>query len=63
MTLKEAIQTSQYHLKYPDIFHDERVLEAHRLGIEALKRLQHTRKYTSLRDVSLLPGETKDNQE
>ena len=60
MTIDEAIEILTIHNDHNPNFTDAERREAHYLGIEALKRLQHYRSHAIGVEVNLLPGETKD---
>jgi len=60
ITLEKAIEILTIHNDHNPNFTDAERREAHKLGIEALKRIKHYREeYFSLADHTL-PGETKD---
>lgn len=60
MTLDEAIETNEMHLTAEKALDNIEKAEALRLGNEALKAWKTFRRYGSLPDPMLLPGETQE---
>lgn len=59
MTLDEAIKRLEQHKSYLESLHALEQVEAHQLGIEALKLLKGVRLCLPGSAAKLLPGETK----
>ena len=59
MNINESIKEQELYLQHSDQWIHERLDEAIRLGIEALKWVKQTRKVTYEPAYPLLPGETK----
>lgn len=60
MTIDEAINENAYHLKSLKAGRDDKLFQAVRLGIEALKEVQYARQGSPALDGELLPGETEE---
>ena len=60
MTIDEAIKTLTFYHKNHEPYSDPLLLNALRLGIEALKRIKSIREGISLSAYVDLPGETKE---
>ncbi|KKK51155.1 hypothetical protein LCGC14_3117790 [marine sediment metagenome] len=60
MKLDEAIEIKETELDGSVEHTEEELLEAEKLGIEALKGIQYTRDHLDSKEYNPLPGETKD---
>jgi len=60
MTLQEAIKVLTDELPYLKSDYGKDFIDSIKLGIEALKRLEHYRKELQSFNIPPLPGETKE---
>jgi len=60
MTIDEAIRRLEQHKCYLESINAHEQIEAHQLGIEALKKIKLWRQDNVYPDYTLLPGETEE---
>jgi len=60
MKIEEAIKSLKQHTRYLEYLSAFEQVDAHRLGIEALKRVKDCRDVVCDFAPTLLPGETKE---
>lgn len=60
MKIEKAIRIKENYLKLHSHELYKEIVEADRLGIEALKQIQQIRAYAKFLFLPLLPGETKE---
>jgi len=60
MNINESIKEQELYLQHSDQWTHERLDEAIRLGIEALKRIKKSRGDASRYYIGYLPGETEE---
>lgn len=60
MKLEKAIETSEMEQRRNYTERGNPIYEAHQLGIEALKRMEHDRMFHKYHNLAPLPGETVD---